>query len=80
VCATIRVEKILGLTVDATPLSVSSAQVNVNQVNVVGAGNALEAARRLAFSLEKAARIRPVIEPASTDRDVVPMAGYEASS
>jgi hypothetical protein len=73
--------KILGLTVDTAPLSVSSTQVNVNQVNVVGADNALEAARRLAFALEKAARARPLIEAAATDApDAVPVVGSEVSS
>ena len=49
---------------DAPPATqtVNNTQVNVGQVNVDGAENALEAARRLAFALEKAARAAPLLE------------------
>ena len=54
--------KVLGLTLEPTQQTINNAQINVGQMNVSGADNALEAARRLAFALEKAARAAPLLE------------------
>jgi hypothetical protein len=59
--------RILGMTQpDAPPAS--STTINNTQVNVLGgqAETALEAARRLAFAIEKAARAAPLLEPTAT--------------
>ena len=48
--------KILGVAPEPQSQTVNNATVNVQQVNIGGADNALEAARRLAFALAKAER------------------------
>ena len=49
--------KILGVAPEPQSQTVSNTQVNVGQVNI-GADNALEGLKRLAFAIEKAARAR----------------------
>jgi len=53
-----KLAKILGLYQDDAP----APTVTVNQVNLGGADNALEAARRLAFALARLGQVAPMIE------------------
>jgi hypothetical protein len=50
--------KILGVAPEPQPQTVSSATVNVQQVNIGGPDSALESLRRLAFAIERAARAK----------------------
>ena len=45
--------KILGVAPEPQPQTVSSATVNVQQVNIGGPDSALESLRRLAFAIER---------------------------
>jgi hypothetical protein len=78
--------KVLGLTLDQTPQTVNNTQVNVGQVNVMGELTALEAARRLAFALEKAKRAVQAAPPfldattATDAREAVPFTGSQKPS
>ena len=58
--------KVLGVVAPDAPSTVTNTQVNVSQVNVTGETTALEAARRLAFALEKAARATAECPPPGT--------------
>ena len=48
--------------------TVNNTQVNVGKVSVNTELSALEAARRLAFALEKTARAHPLLEAAAADQ------------
>jgi hypothetical protein len=63
--------KILGMTANDAPAT--STTINNTQVNMVAVGetSALEAARRLAFALEKAARALPATSPAAIGGPVI---------
>lgn len=54
--------KVLGVVAPDPPSTVTNTQVNIAQVNATGEQTALEAARRLAFALEKARRAMPLLE------------------
>jgi hypothetical protein len=76
-----KLAKVLGLPLDVTPQSVTNTQVNVGHMHVDSNVNALEAVRRLAFALQKAARVHLLPEATATpERGMVPVAGSKASS
>ena len=56
-----QLSRILGLVSPDAPSITNNTQVNVSQVNMTGEQSALEAARRLAFALERAARAGPLV-------------------
>jgi hypothetical protein len=60
-----KLAKVLGLPLDAAPQTVANTQVNVTHMNVSGNDTALEAVRRLAFALQKAARVHLLPEAAA---------------
>ena len=65
--------RVLGMVAPDAPNVVNNTQMNIGQVNMTGEQSALEAARRLAFALERAARAGPlVIEAVSHAPDEEP--------
>jgi hypothetical protein len=75
-----KLAKVLGLPLDVTPQTVTNTQVNVAHMNVSGNETALEAVRRLAFAIQKAARVHPSLEGTATlERGMVPVEGSEGS-
>jgi hypothetical protein len=75
-----KLAKVLGLPSDVTPPTVTNTQVNVGHMHVDSNVNALEAVRRLAFALQKAARVHPLLEATATpERGVVPVGGSKGS-
>ncbi len=73
--------KILGMT-QPDGASSGSTTINNTQVNVVGTANetALEAARRLAFAIEKAARATPLLEATATGEPEVEVQSQAGSA